>query len=325
MYINSGKMQDITPYTSNYIRTDDIDALGQDFKFDLICNPRDQYLSDTALELGGKIQFENNGKKVFSGIITDLSRSGVTGYSYTAYDFCFYLNKNEIIIQFNGVSASDALQQICSKYNIKVGAICPIATIIKKVYNSSPISDVMKDILKQAEDETGQKYRMEVRGDCLHIEPYSALVIKAYYKPTPNMKEFSVTAVPAGYSSSQSIKDMKNNIIIVSDNEKEIQTYGVAADTKSQNRFGLLTHVEKIQDKDRAKAGQIAKTKLAELSKMKEEINCELFGDDSVRSGRILEFNQPLIDMKGKFLILNCAHKYAPNLHTMALKFRREE
>lgn len=324
-YILGNTVRDITGYTSNYTRSDNIDALGQEFKFDLMCNPLDKYYKNTLLEIGGKIQFENNGIKVFTGIITDQSRSGVTGFSYTAYDFCYYLNKNEVMIQFNDVAASGAIQQICVKYNIKVGNICYIATNIKKIYNGLSVSDAIKDILKQAQDESGNKYRLEVRGNSLYIEPYSQLIIDAKYKPAPNLNEFDVTLVPGGYSSSKSIKDTKNNIVIISSNEESNQIYGQAADYDSQNKFGLLTHVEKIQDKDSAKANQIAKTKLAELNQVKEEINLnDLFGDDNIRSGRTLKFNQPNIDMVGDFLILNCTHKYAPNLHTMSLKFKRE-
>lgn len=325
IYMNGEDIRNITGYTSNYSRSDNIDALGQEFLFDLLCNPYDQYYQDTALDIGGKVRFEHNGVVVFSGILTDLSRSGVTGFSYTAYDFCYYLNKSEIMMQFNGVAASDAISQICSKYDVKVGSLCYISTSIKKIYNGSTVSDAIRDILEQAANEIGVKYRMEVRGDALYIEPYNKLVITAKYKPAPNLDAFNVTATPGGYSASKSIKEMKNNIIIVSSNEDSSQIYGRASDTSNQAKFGLLTHIEKIQDKDAAKAGQIAKMKLAELNRIREEINLnDMFGDDNVRSGRTLQFNQPTIDMVGDFLILNCTHKYAPNLHTMSLKLQRE-
>ena len=43
-------------------------------------------------------------------------------------------------------------------------------------------------------------------------------------------------------------------------------------------------------------------------------------GDDAVRAGRILEFNQPGMDMVGQYLVKNCTHNYSNNNHTMQLE-----
>ena len=121
----------------------------------------------TRLAIGGKIEFSNqvsnNNKSatttlneepkeevVFQGIIVSEKQSGANKYSYTCFDYCFYLNKSEIEIQFNGVSGLEAIKKVCKENDVPLGNVADIKTKIKKIYQGQPVSDVIKDIIKQA-------------------------------------------------------------------------------------------------------------------------------------------------------------------------------
>ena len=43
----------------------------------------------------------------------------------------------------------------------------------------------------------------------------------------------------------------------------------------------------------------------------------KLLGDDAVRSGRILEFNEE--EISGRYKVINCTHTYGNNNHYMDL------
>ena len=322
-YICKNDIRDITSITSNWSRSDNINSLGMEFNFDLMSNPKDKYYKDGKLQNGGKIVFENNGVKVFQGIIKDIGRRGLAQNSYTAYDYGYYLNKDEIFMQFNKVSASDALNRICERKGIPIGVITTIPTSITKIYNGTKISEAIKDILKQATDETGVKYRLEMRGGLLCIEPYTNLIMTGYYKPASTLDKFDISKVPSDFSATYSITDMVNKVVVISSSEKSTQILAQASDDASITTFGGLTYYEKVDKKNQSQASQIAKTKLAELNIVKEEQNITLFGDDNVRAGRILVFNQPDIDMVGKFLLENCTHTYSNKNHFMKCKFKR--
>ena len=50
------------------------------------------------------------------------------------------------------------------------------------------ISDIIKDLLKMATEQTGKKYRLEVRENLLVIDDYEDLVIQAEYKSARNIE-----------------------------------------------------------------------------------------------------------------------------------------
>lgn len=107
--------QDITAYTGAYSRADNIRALGMSFDFKLLSNPLDRNAKGRELPIGTKLTLFSDGEQIFSGIVVSYERSSLSEYTYKAYDYGFYLNKSEAIIQFNDISASAAIQKLCGE------------------------------------------------------------------------------------------------------------------------------------------------------------------------------------------------------------------
>ncbi len=312
--------KDITAVTGNYSRSDNIDSLSEELSFDLLNNPIDKNFNTNRLEIGGKVVLSNNGKTIFSGVIMSQNHNRFSQLSYKAYDYAYYLNKSEAVIQFNKVSVKSAITRLCEENQIPVGSITDISTQVSKIYNGTKISDIIKDLLKLATNELGEKYRLEVRENKLYIDKYEDLIITAKYKPAASVPEFDVTKVIGSFNSSYSAEEMATRVLVVSSSEKKQQIFATAEDSENIKTFGLLTKVEKVEDKKKSQAAEIAKNKLAELNKVKKDFRVTLFGDDTVRSGRMLVFNQPEIDLVGAFLVKNCTHKYNGRSHTMDLE-----
>lgn len=323
LYINNGITKDITHYTGNYSRSDNIDSLGMEFNFEYAYNPKDKYM-DEILEVGGKIVFSNNGITVFKGLITKVSMNDLVKLSCKCHDFGFYLNKSEAMIQFNNVSTSSAIERLCSENQIPIGKITDISIPVKKMYTDK-ISDIIKDLLKMATFQTGKKYRLEIRDNLLCIDDYEDLVIYAEYKPARNVESFDVTKMVGDFSTERNIDGLYDRVIAVSSSEKHRQILSTQQDDQNISKYGLITKIEKVEDKDSAKATQIAKTLLSDLNKVKKSFNVTLFGNDIVRSGRILVFNQPLIDLVGHYLVKNCSHTYNGKTHLMQLDLEEND
>ena len=306
----NGAVADITSYTGDYSLSDNIDSLGAEFKFKLMSNPLDPNFRGKELPIGTKLVFILDGTKMFSGIITKYDRNSLTEFSYTAYDYAFYLNKSEAQIQFNNdIPTSAAIIKLCSENGIPVGNICDIPTKVNKIYQGNPISDIIKDLLKMAEAEQKVHYRMEVRETALYIQRYQDLYVQGKF-----------IDVVGDFNSSYSIEDMANRVVIVSSSEKNRQIVAEKSDANSIRTYGQITKIEKVDDKKMSQAAEIAANKLLDKNAVKRSFSLTLLGSADVRAGRMLIFDQPEINLTGAFLVKNCTHNFNGNKHTMRVE-----
>lgn len=320
---DSGESKDITNYSGELSWRDSIDTLGMELNFDVARNTEDRYMkSYDIVEVGDKVILTNKEKEIFRGIIVDL---GTQRYSKSvvSYDYAFYLNQSKTIIQFNKIRADEAIKQLCNKFNVPIGNITNIFIRITKIYKEDTISDIIKDILKMATDELGIKYRLEMREGKLYIEKYSDLIIKPKFKPASNLGSFNVLDATGDICKSESISDMRNSILISSGDEKSSKVLAEARDDINIAKFGLLQDVESVDDKDIAQAKNIANNKLKELNRVGQDISLELLGDDSVRSGRIIEVDNYMFDMKGRYLVKECTHSVQNRIHKMNITIEK--
>ena len=305
----TGGTTDITPYTGGYTLSDNIDSLGAEFTFRLMSNPLDVNFRGKELPIGTKVVFFHNTTKMFSGVITSYSRNAMAIFEYKAYDYAFYLNKSEAQIQFNNnINTSDAIRRLCNENGVTVGSICDIPTPVNKIYQGNPISDIIKDLLRMAEDEQKVHYRMEVRDAALYIERYQDLYVQA-----------EAVNLIGDFSSSYSVEDMANRIVIVSSSEKNQQIVAEKSDANSIRTYGQITKIEKVDDKKKSQAAEIAANKLLDKNSVKRSFSVTLLGSDAVRSGRMMIFDQPEINLTGAYLVKNCTHNFDGNKHTMRL------
>lgn len=320
---DNGVKKNITNISGGLSWKDSIDTLGMELNLTNSRNTDDRYMRNYDLaEIGDKIILLNNNEEIFRGIIVDL---GTERYSktITAFDYAFYLNQSRTIIQFNKVKADEAIKQLCSKFNVPIGNITSISTTITKIYKDDTVADIVRDILKQATNALGIKYRLEMRAGKLYIEKYTDLIIKPRFKPAPNIAPFNPVKAIGNISKTESIADMRNSILISSSNEKSSRVVTTAKDDKNISKFGLLQDVESVDDKNIAQAKVIAQNKLKELNKVNEDISIKLLGDDNVRAGRILEIDNNMFKLKGRYLVKDCTHSYHNRIHIMDLTLEK--
>ena len=306
---------DISKMSADLQWRDNIDTLGMNLSFSK-AQSLEKYIPKYRCEPGDKLLLMNDTDEIFRGIVVD---NGFDKYSdsINAFDFAFYLNENDDIIQFKNIRADDAIKKLCSKHGVPVGSIAGMATKIKKIYKNK-VSDIMKDILEQVENESGKKYRLEMRAGKLFIEEYMTIEVKGSFKPAANLGAIDIRTTPEILSIQRSITGMKNNII-VSNGENKI--LAKAKNQSSVNIFGLLQEVIEVDEKtNAAKARTIANNNLKSKNKISRVIKCRMLGDDNVRSGRIMVLNIADYGIVGKYLIHDCMHSLNSGIHTMELE-----
>lgn len=305
-------MQDNSPYIisafcGNISKEDDIKSLGVKLSFDYLNNKViDKNTVWIDIHLGDTICMYDDDELLFQGTIQKATRSGLSSYQYDVFDNAWYLNKQEARIQFNGVDVKTAIETLCKQENIPCEVACDIPTKVTKIYNGDTISNIIDDLLKLATDENGKRYRREYNYGKLYINAFDNL--KMIYDHEPLVSDFSQEFDCDG---------MANKVVILSGNEKSTTVVATVQNDESIKKFGLYVHYEKVDDKKKAKADQIAKNKLQAMAYPKKSIKCTLLGDNYVRSGRILKFNQPNIGMVGEYLVTHCTHSYDMGKHTM--------
>lgn len=298
----------ISAFCGNITKEDDIKSLGVKLSFDYLNNKViDKNTVWIDLSLGNTIMmYDDDDTLLFQGTIQKATRDGLSSYQYDAFDNAWYLNKQEARIQFNGVDVKQAIETLCKQENIPCNVACDIPTKVTKIYNGDTISNIIDDLLKMATDETGKRYRREYNDGKLYINAFDNL--KMIWDSEPLVSNFSQEFTCDG---------LANKIVILSGNEKSTTVVATKQDDESIKKYGLYVHYEKVDDKKKAQADQIASTKLTAMSNPKKSISCTLWGDNYVRSGRILKFNQPNISMVGEYLVTNCTHNYDMGKHTM--------
>lgn len=313
--IQEGKQIDISAFCGNVTRADNIDSLGVELNFDFLNNHvYDGYTQFTALRTGNTIILYDNDELIFQGQVITLSRSSISQYAVRCFDNAFYLNKNQTRIQFTDLDVKSCIEQLCKQEYIPCNVDCDIPTKITKIYNGETISNVIDDLLKQASDDTGLKYRREYNRGSLYVNAMSNL--KMIWKSKPLVSEFSYD---------ESIDNLANRVVVMSSSEKNTTVYAEAKNEESIKLYGQYTHYEKVDDKKKDISKKIADTKLKELSKTFEKATVTLLGDNYIRSGRIIQFEQPDIGLYGEYLVEHCTHIYSGSLHTMQCEITKEE
>lgn len=306
---------DISAFCSNITRSDNIDSLGVELSFEYLNNtPYDSYTMFTPLPVGQTVCFYEDDELLFQGLVITSTRNGVSSYTIKCFDNAFYLNKNNTRIQFTNLDVKTAIEQLCTKNYIPCKVDCDIPTKVTKIYNYETISSIIDDLLKQATNDTGLKYRREYNYGSLYVNAMNNL--KMIYQSEPLVSDFSYDA---------SIQDMANRVVVISSSEKNTTVFAEAKDDDSIALYGQYTHYEKIDDKKKAQAQKIADTKLKELKRIVSKANLTLLGDNYVRAGRILKFNQPNIGLIGEYLVNNCTHTYTGVLHTMTCEVEKQD
>lgn len=303
----------ITPMVGNIQWRSSINELGEQLDFEIAFND-DRYFPINPVDLGSMIRLENE-EEIFRGIAISEQRNGRNAIAYTCFDYAYYLNKSREIYQFNKISGEKAIKTILQDFNISTGNIAPITTVIDKIYNDKPVSDIIRDIIDVAEKEKGIKYRMEMRQGKLYIEKQEDLVIKATFKLAENIQPYDITSSISNPSRRRTIENMKNSIKIISDDK-------VLAENKDDdliNKYGILQEISSIDQKDIAKAKNIAQNMLKDLGKIFEENSLEMIGNDKVRAGRIIEIEEPVTGMKGQYLIKDVTHTIKNGVHRMQI------
>ena len=199
-----------------------------------------------------------------------------------------------------------------------------LSTNINHIYFENTIAEIIDDILEQCNKETGKIYYKEVLEDKLYIFEKGTNTINPTYKMAVNVATINVLdEIELNFSKGYSIADLKNKVTIITQNEKEARVIATKEDNKNIEKYGLLHHIESVDEKDINQATNIADNKLKELNTIKETLSLELLGDINIKAGRVLNINNEDIGISGKFNIISSNHSIENGVHKTSIEIER--
>ena len=290
---------------------DDIETIASDFSFS----------SPQNVDVGAKVVIinEQTGKEVLRGIITDKSFDKSKLYQYSGFDYGFYLNKNEVIIQFNNVKIDTAIKQLCAKVNVPCGNICSINAYVTKIFKDNTVSDIILELLEMARKKTGAKYVFSCQKGKLEIVNTMAQCDDDIV--LTDGQTINIADSLGNISYSESIQELKNSISIVDSGEKSVFVVASAKDSASINQYGLLGQIETVDKDDKTSKSIIASNMLKELNKVTTSVSVEMLGTDNLKKGSVLNLNYPDFNIEGNYYAKTTKHTISNNIHKVSAEF----
>jgi cell wall-associated NlpC family hydrolase len=278
-------------YNSNSLSwTSDIDTLGTQLSFSSIKDLYD----------GQVVSLYEGENELIRGIV--LNKTDNKNYfNYVVQDYSFYL-KSKKLKQFNSMQASECIKSLISDAYL-VGDITDIPTLITQIYKDKTLDEIISDILEKAEADQGIKYIKEIVGNKLNIYRLEDMKI------VPNV-------IVGDFTIDSSIENMKNDIQVISSEEKYNSIIASASDESKYSWYGQLSDTLNVDADNIAQALNIAKNKLSELNKIEKNTTIPLIVLDEkveIKANRMMYFhNGPLI---GYYRIKNASHSLVDGLH----------
>lgn len=290
---------------SNLVLSTSTDTLGMQADFNLL------YRTKEFAKAGDDVMIYKDNVRFTTMKVIDVKRDGRSARKITCFDYGFYLNENEVIIQFKNITAEQALKKLLDKFGISVRITTSLPHKITKIYKGEKVSDVIKDILEQCSLFDGNKYFFEMQDRTLVIGN-----IKDYEIKLP----FEIILNP---SVTESIKNLRNKITVVNDNSESIKVYTTISDTGSIKKYGMLQKVEQINSDEISKANKIAQELLKALNKIEVNGSFDTVVDNfDLRANRIITINEPITGLIGRYLIKSATHtiKKTSGKHVVAME-----
>ena len=285
---------DIVKYCNNITWNNDSDALGSQLNLDSI----------KEIPTGTVVSLWNDSLEIFRGIALKPTQKRWT-WSYTCQDYSFYLKNNKIAIkQFNGITASEAIKSLLDEAYL-AGEIVEIPTIIDQFYINKNRSEIIDDILKQAETDQGVTYFKEIEGNIIYIRKLEDMII------TPQI------ILPKEITIEMSMENMKNKIIVISGSNENATIQATAEDSSQQNFYGVLTDIQTVDDKNIAQSQNIADNALTNSNKIDYQSSFEAIavsGGDTIKANRMI-YLRAGSRLNGYYKIKNAQHTLTKGIH----------
>lgn len=314
------QVEDITKLVENLSWNESLDTVGVSLSFS-VPDTQDRYISHQNIVAGDIIIVSNDDGELIRAVVVSVSRD-YPKRSIKAYDFGFYLNKNDLVIQFKNKSVSECLKELFGKVGVSVGSICDMPAQVDSVYIKN-VNEIINELIKIQQDNDGKKYYYELRGKAIYVFQLPAEPVDYIFKPAENVAEFDITDKKAHSRGkyTHSIENMKNRITAVVNSKTTgnmpAMEYTISDETNIK-QYGLLAENYNVNSDDYKNIKSLAKNELEDKNKLKRELTMDFVGHEKARAGRVMHIVDEYLGINDYFRINSVSHKINGCIHTMS-------
>ncbi|MEG1083984.1 MAG: hypothetical protein RSE04_06040 [Hydrogenoanaerobacterium sp.] len=259
--------------------------------------------------VGYQAELYYGGVRWFTGEIKTHGIDATGNTSFKAYDPLFFLSKNPDDYYFKNQTATQILNTLAGKCNIKIASIANTGTVFPYLYypGASP-EKIAIDVLARTKDASGLKfwYRYDPVKDGLIV----------FERNIPgSLWAFQLGVNLLNASKTDSIEELCSTVKLVN---RETGKVVVKTNAEAQARYGRTQYFEEVNNDIKDVDGK-ASSLLADLSKVTTTMNLSGVNPDGVMpqffTGDAVYVEEPNTGMVGGYYIKNVTHTFkADNL-----------
>lgn len=311
--------KDITNLASSVSWSSNVSNLSDKLEFEIKID--DVYIS-TDIAVGDSIVLQNDDGIAFEGVVFDKNISNVNVIGISCYNVAIYLNESTAIKQFVDLDASACISSICNIVGLNIAEMPTLSTSINHIYMNDTWYKMIVDILEMCTNETNIIYYIQVNNLGLSIFERGVKFITPTFKQVSNVATIdSIKHMSRDFNLKSSISSMRNKVIVACSHETTYKTLAEQSDDSNISKYGLMQHIEIVDDMDTGQATNIAINKLKELNKVTESLSLNLLGHISINAGYCLTIKNDYFD--GDFVILSAKHTLNNNIHLTSIDLER--
>lgn len=265
---------------------------------------------------GSQILLSYAGNVYFCGYIFRIEASQKAESKITAYDQLRYFKASETYV-FSGITASEAVMQICNDFMVTYGEIQNTGYKLPElVFDNQNVLDITSDCLTATIRSTGEMY---------YIKDVAGEVVLRNIKSAVSDIIIDPQWLLYGYSYERSIDDdTYNQIKLLRDNKEtgERELF-VAKDSSTIAKWGLLQYSEKVDDgmnEEQIKA--MADGYLQLKNKPTRKLSVECIGHKNIRAGNVICVSIPQQGIYDFLLCTSASHTFKSTGHTVKAEFK---
>jgi len=262
------------------------------------------------VEEGWQCLFRYDGQELFRGIFMSQSVSQTKRASLKAYDNGIYLSNNRDTFVYEGKTASDIFQDVCTRFGIPAGDVAGCSYAIPDLTKSKTTGwDAIEDALSLEFDNTGTRYFVVSDKGALCLRKRQENILQWVLETGSNVSK---------YTYKKSIENVRTRVKLLSDEGKVLAQ---ASDPGLERRIGIMQETDAPDETlNSAQLNALAQSLLAEKKAPQRTLSLNgLLGITDVIAGVGVFVMIPHIDISRSLYVDTDSHTFKDNLHTMDL------
>lgn len=242
-------------------------------------------------EVGDILTMAESGRKLFVGVILQRTLgSEDSTLSCTAYDYGYYLQRNDGTYKFTGATAEAITQTACADRGIPVAALPATGIALKRKFAAVKLSQLITTAWTLASEKNGKTYAIRYTPEGLLVKERSVSSSSLVLKASSNLMNATTKEDASRMVNRVAIYDSKGNFI------------RRTGDASAQKLYGVMESHITQRDNGAADADSAAK-KALEDGKFQRTVTVNVLGDHSLITGETVVVKEAKTGLSGVFWI----------------------